>query len=64
MPVRDASGEFEGLCRLFFGDVRMFKANGTWYYRPGEAFGREPSFANEEQGGGIEILPSSSPRCV
>jgi hypothetical protein len=64
VPVRDASGEYEGLCRLFFGDVRMFKANGTWYYRPGEAFGREPSFANADQGGGIKILSPSNPRCV
>ncbi len=65
VPIRDASGEYAGQCRLFFGDVRMFKAGGVWYYRPGVAFGRAPSFGNEDYaGGGIKVLSSSSPRCV
>jgi hypothetical protein len=62
VPVKDTEGEFAGQCRLFHGDVRMFRANGTWYYRPGEAFGRKPSFGAE--GGGPDELPASSPRCV
>jgi hypothetical protein len=61
VPVRDGTGEFEGQCRVFYGDVRMFHANGRWYYRPGEAFGRKPSFGQE--GGGIRVLPRYSDRC-
>ncbi len=61
IPIRDGSGEFAGQCRLFYGDLRMFHANGRWYYRPGEAFGRTPSFGGD--GGGISVLPSYSERC-
>lgn len=61
IPIRDGAGEFAGQCRLFTGDLRMFHANGRWYYRPGEAFGRTPSFGAE--GGGPQVLPSSSERC-
>jgi hypothetical protein len=64
VPISDGSGEFAGICRLFYGDVRMFRAEGTWYYRPGVAFGRSPSFGNEAHEGGIKDLASSSPRCV
>ena len=61
VPIRDAVGEYAGECRLFFGDLRMFHADGRWYYRPGEAFGRTPSFGAE--GGGPRTLPPSSERC-
>ncbi|HEV2857688.1 MAG TPA: hypothetical protein VGW80_04720 [Solirubrobacterales bacterium] len=61
IPIRDGAGEFAGECRLFTGDLRMFHAAGRWYYRPGEAFGRTPSFGAE--GGGPQVLPSSSERC-
>lgn len=61
IPIRDGAGPYAGQCRLFTGHLRMFHANGRWYYRPGEAFGRTPSFGAE--GGGPQTLPSSSPRC-
>jgi hypothetical protein len=61
IPIRDSTGEFAGQCRLFYGDLRMFHANGRWYYRPGTAFGRSPSFGHD--GGGIRVLPSYSDRC-
>ncbi len=61
IPIEDGSGEFAGQCRLFYGDLRMFHADGRWYYRPGEAFGRKPSFGGD--GGGIETLPGYSERC-
>jgi hypothetical protein len=61
IPIRDGAGEFAGQCRLFTGDLRMFHADGRWYYRPGEAFGRTPSFGAE--GGGPQVLPPSSERC-
>jgi hypothetical protein len=61
VPIQDTVGEFAGQCRLFYGDVRMFHADGRWYYRPGEAFGRKPSFGQE--GGGIRFLPADSDRC-
>jgi hypothetical protein len=62
VPIRDGAGEYAGACRLFSGDLRMFHADGRWYYRPGEAFGRTPSFGAE--GGGPRILPHNSPRCL
>jgi hypothetical protein len=61
IPIRDSTGELAGQCRLFYGDLRMFHANGRWYYRPGTAFGRSPSFGHD--GGGIRVLPSYSDRC-
>ncbi len=61
IPIEDQAGEFAGECRLFTGDLRMFHAGGRWYYRPGEAFGRTPSFGAE--GGGPQVLPSGSERC-
>lgn len=61
VPIRDGAGEYAGECRLFSGDLRMFHADGRWYYRPGEAFGRTPSFGAE--GGGPRILPRYSERC-
>lgn len=61
IPIEDGNGEFAGQCRLFYGDLRMFHADGRWYYRPGEAFGRKPSFGGD--GGGIEVLPGYSERC-
>ncbi len=61
IPVSDQAGEYAGECRLFSGDLRMFHANGRWYYRPGEAFGRTPSFGAE--GGGPRVLPRNSERC-
>ena len=61
IPIRDGTGEYAGQCRLFYGDLRMFHANGRWYYRPGTAFGRSPSFGRD--GGGIRVLPSYSERC-
>lgn len=61
IPIRDGAGEYAGICRLFYGDLRMFHAEGTWWYRPGEAFGRLPSFGRD--GGGPEELPASSERC-
>jgi hypothetical protein len=61
IPIRDGAGEYAGICRLFYGDLRMFHAEGSWWYRPGEAFGREPSFGRD--GGGIRELPASSERC-
>ena len=61
VPIRDGTGEYAGECRLFSGDLRMFHADGRWYYRPGEAFGRTPSFGAE--GGGPQELPRYSERC-
>ena len=61
VPIRDGVGEYAGECRLFSGDLRMFHADGRWYYRPGEAFGRTPSFGAE--GGGPQVLPRNSERC-
>jgi hypothetical protein len=61
IPIRDGNGEYAGQCRVFYGDLRMFHADGRWYYRPGEAFGRVPSFGGE--GGGIRTMPSYSERC-
>jgi hypothetical protein len=61
VPIQDTVGEFEGECRLFYGDVRMFHADRRWYYRPGVAFGRKPSFGQE--GGGIRLLSPGSNRC-
>jgi hypothetical protein len=61
VPIEDGTGEFAGECRLFYGDVRMFHAEGQWWYRPGTAFGRKPSFGQE--GGGIRVLPPDSARC-
>ncbi|HET7589160.1 MAG TPA: hypothetical protein VFK14_03090 [Solirubrobacterales bacterium] len=61
IPIEDQAGEFAGECRLFTGDLRMFHADGRWYYRPGEAFGRTPSFGAE--GGGPQVLPPGSERC-
>lgn len=61
IPISDGTGEYTGQCRLFYGDLRMFHANGRWYYRPGTAFGRSPSFGRD--GGGITVLPSYSERC-
>lgn len=61
IPIRDGAGEFAGQCRLFTGHLRMFHADGRWYYRPGEAFGRTPSFGAE--GGGPQVLPPASERC-
>lgn len=61
IPIRDGAGPYAGQCRLFTGHLRMFHANGRWYYRPGEAFGRTPSFGAE--GGGPRTLSSGSPRC-
>jgi hypothetical protein len=61
IPIRDGAGEYAGECRLFSGDLRMFHAEGSWWYRPGEAFGRTPSFGAE--GGGPQVLPRSSERC-
>jgi hypothetical protein len=61
IPISDGTGEYAGQCRLFYGDLRMFHANGRWYYRPGPAFGRSPSFGRD--GGGITVLPSYSERC-
>ena len=61
VPIHDTEGEFATECRLFYGDVRMFQAGGRWYYRPGVAFGRKPSFGQE--GGGIRTLPDRSKRC-
>lgn len=62
VPISDGAGEYAGECRLFSGDLRMFHADGRWYYRPGEAFGRTPSFGAE--GGGPRILPHNSRRCL
>jgi hypothetical protein len=61
VPIEDGTGEFAGECRVFYGDVRMFRAEGRWWYRPGTAFGRKPSFGQE--GGGIRFLPPGSDRC-
>lgn len=61
IPIRDGAGEYAGECRLFSGDLRMFHAEGRWWYRPGAAFGRTPSFGAE--GGGPQVLPRSSERC-
>lgn len=61
VPISDGTGEYAGECRLFSGDLRMFHADGRWYYRPGEAFGRTPSFGAE--GGGPRVLPPNSERC-
>jgi hypothetical protein len=61
IPIEDQAGEFAGQCRVFSGDLRMFHADGRWYYRPGEAFGRTPSFGAE--GGGPRVLPPGSERC-
>ncbi|HEX7245793.1 MAG TPA: hypothetical protein VF245_09535 [Solirubrobacterales bacterium] len=61
IPIRDATGEYAGQCRLFSGDLRMFHAEGRWWYRPGEAFGRTPSFGAE--GGGPQTLSATSERC-
>lgn len=61
IPIRDEAGPYAGECRLFSGHLRMFHANGRWYYRPGEAFGRTPTFGAE--GGGPRTLPSYSERC-
>ena len=61
IPIEDQAGEFAGECRIFTGDLRMFHADGRWYYRPGEAFGRTPSFGAE--GGGPQVLPPGSERC-
>lgn len=61
VPIEDQAGEFAGECRLFSGHLRMFHADGRWYYRPGEAFGRTPSFGAE--GGGPQVLPPGSERC-
>jgi hypothetical protein len=61
VPIEDGTGEFAGGCRLFYGDVRMFRADGRWWYRPGTAFGRKPSFGQE--GGGIRSLPPGNDRC-
>jgi hypothetical protein len=61
VSIHDTVGEFASECRLFYGDVRMFQADGRWYYRPGVAFGRKPSFGQE--GGGIRSLPDHSKRC-
>ncbi len=61
VPIEDGTGEFAGECRVFYGDVRMFHAEGRWWYRPGVAFGRKPSFGQE--GGGIRFLPPGSGRC-
>jgi hypothetical protein len=61
VPISDGTGEYAGECRLFSGDLRMFHADGRWYYRPGEAFGRTPSFGAE--GGGPRVLPPNTERC-
>jgi hypothetical protein len=61
VPIHDTVGEYAGECRLFYGDVRMFQADSRWYYRPGLAFGRKPSFGQE--GGGIRSLSDHSERC-
>lgn len=61
IPIADQAGPYTGVCRVFSGDLRMFHANGRWYYRPGEAFGRTPSFGAE--GGGPRTLPRYSERC-
>jgi len=61
IPIEDQAGEYAGECRLFTGHLRMFHADGRWYYRPGEAFGRTPSFGAE--GGGPQVLSPGSERC-
>ena len=61
IPIADQAGSYAGECRVFSGDLRMFHADGRWYYRPGEAFGRTPSFGAE--GGGPRTLPRYSERC-
>lgn len=56
VPTQDRGGTEAGNCRLFKGDIRMFRENGEWVYRPGEYRGFEPTLA-------VEDVPESENRC-
>lgn len=63
VPIVDRRGEYANECRIFYGQVRMLRDGGRWYYRPGEFAGRSPSFGRSELGGGIKYRPVSDSRC-
>lgn len=64
VPITDGAGDYAGDCRVWFGEVRMYRESGTWKLRPGPFAGREPTFGRPGSAdGGIEDVPESDPRC-
>jgi len=63
VPLRDSGGSYAGVCRLFYGEVRLVRSGSRFLYRPGEYRGRMGSFGRNDLGGGVKTLRDTDSRC-